>query len=185
MPVDEHTLVGIDDRIYQLAPTRRRLGARAIDLGLLVTLESFVVAPLFFLLPAPLQTGAWTAYYIAAIFYLLLGDTWFRGASLGKQIVGLRVMRLDTGRPPTVKESLVRCLDSARLLTVPGVLFAAIEGPTCAITGRFAVVFAKPYEPPAQLDPKVFGPPPGRVNMDDLGDFLAKKFGSKTGEPKE
>jgi uncharacterized RDD family membrane protein YckC len=185
MPVDEHTLVAIGDRIYQLAPTRRRFGARAIDLGLLVTCENFVAAPLFSLLPAPLQTGAWIAYYMMAIFYLLLGDTWLQGASFGKQLAGLRVVRLDSGRPPTAKESLMRSIDSARLLTVPGVLFAAIEGPDCAIAGRFAVVRAKPYEPPAQLNTQVFGPPPGRVNMDDLGDFLAKKFGQKTEEPKE
>lgn len=185
MPVDEHTLIGIGDRVYQLAPTRRRLGARAIDLGLLITVASFAAAPLFGWLPVDMQTVAWIGFHLMAILYLLLGDTWFQGASFGKQLAGLRVVRLDSGLPPTAKESLVRSLDSARLLTVPGLLFAAIEGPDCAITGRFAVVFAKPYEPPAQLDPQVFGPPPGRVNMDDLGDFLTKKFGPKPEEPKE
>jgi hypothetical protein len=45
---------------------------------------------------------------LAGLAYLLLGDGLFDGRSLGKQLIGLQVISVDTQRTCTFRESLLR-----------------------------------------------------------------------------
>jgi uncharacterized RDD family membrane protein YckC len=46
--------------------------------------------------------------YFAGLLYLLIGDGFFEGRSVGKRLVGLRVISANTDKPCTFKESILR-----------------------------------------------------------------------------
>lgn len=48
------------------------------------------------------------AGYFAGLAYLLLGDGFFDGRSIGKKLIKLRVVSSDTGGPCTFKDSILR-----------------------------------------------------------------------------
>jgi uncharacterized RDD family membrane protein YckC len=48
------------------------------------------------------------AGFYAGIVYLLIGDGLFNGRSLGKKLMGLRVISADTDRPCSFKDSILR-----------------------------------------------------------------------------
>jgi uncharacterized RDD family membrane protein YckC len=48
------------------------------------------------------------AGYFAGLAYLLLGDGFFDGRSVGKKLIKLRVVSSDTGGPCTFKDSILR-----------------------------------------------------------------------------
>ena len=87
------------DRKYLLAagPKRARLArllAKSIDLGLVVVL-SFIAYPWGLAL---------------AIGYLAVSDSLFDGQSIGKRVVGFRVISLEDGRPCGMRQSFIRNL---------------------------------------------------------------------------
>jgi uncharacterized RDD family membrane protein YckC len=49
-----------------------------------------------------------TAGFFAGLAYLLIGDGLFDGRSLGKKLIGLRVVSADTNTPCTFRESILR-----------------------------------------------------------------------------
>ena len=75
-----------------------RLISKAIDLTLVLFLASLPQFSSFFYPLGPL----------AAFLYLLLGDGLMRGRSLGKRLLGLRVIHTPTGKPATFRESIQR-----------------------------------------------------------------------------
>jgi len=48
------------------------------------------------------------AGFFAGIAYLLIGDGFFDGRSLGKKLIGLRVVSADTNTPCTFRDSILR-----------------------------------------------------------------------------
>jgi uncharacterized RDD family membrane protein YckC len=48
------------------------------------------------------------AGFFAGLAYLLIGDGLFDGRSLGKKLIGLRVVSADTNRPCTFRDSILR-----------------------------------------------------------------------------
>jgi uncharacterized RDD family membrane protein YckC len=48
------------------------------------------------------------AGFFAGLTYLLIGDALFDGQSLGKKLVGLRVVSADTHQPCTLRDSILR-----------------------------------------------------------------------------
>ncbi len=87
------------DRKYLLSvgPRRARIArliAKSIDLGLVVVLS-------FFAYPWGLAL---------ALGYLAVSDSLFDGQSLGKRIIGFRVVSLEDGRPCGMRQSFVRNL---------------------------------------------------------------------------
>jgi uncharacterized RDD family membrane protein YckC len=48
------------------------------------------------------------AGFFAGIAYLLIGDGFFDGRSLGKKLIGLRVVSADTNTPCTFRNSILR-----------------------------------------------------------------------------
>lgn len=48
------------------------------------------------------------AGFFAGLAYLLLGDGFFEGRSLGKKLIGLRVVSADTHTPCTFRNSILR-----------------------------------------------------------------------------
>ncbi|NWF75372.1 MAG: RDD family protein [Nitrospirae bacterium] len=48
------------------------------------------------------------AGFLAGLTYLLVGDGLFGGRSLGKKLIGLRVISLETYKPCSFKESILR-----------------------------------------------------------------------------
>jgi len=48
------------------------------------------------------------AGYFAGLAYLLLGDGFFDGRSIGKKLIKLKVVSSDTGGPCTFKDSILR-----------------------------------------------------------------------------
>ena len=48
------------------------------------------------------------AGFFAGLVYLLIGDGLFAGRSLGKKLIGLRVISADTEKPCTFRESIFR-----------------------------------------------------------------------------
>jgi uncharacterized RDD family membrane protein YckC len=48
------------------------------------------------------------AGFFAGLAYLLIGDGFFDGRSLGKKIIGLKVISIDTNAPCTFKDSILR-----------------------------------------------------------------------------
>ncbi len=48
------------------------------------------------------------AGFFAGLAYLLLGDGFFEGRSLGKKLIGLRVVSADTHTPCTFRNSIIR-----------------------------------------------------------------------------
>jgi uncharacterized RDD family membrane protein YckC len=48
------------------------------------------------------------AGFFAGIAYLLIGDGFFDGRSLGKKLIGLRVVSADTNIPCTFRDSILR-----------------------------------------------------------------------------
>lgn len=69
-----------------------RVVAKSIDL--------IIIAAMAELLPR--------AGYLAGIGYLLIGDAFFKGRSIGKKLVGLAVVSKATGLPCSVRESILR-----------------------------------------------------------------------------
>jgi uncharacterized RDD family membrane protein YckC len=49
-----------------------------------------------------------TAGFFAGLAYLLIGDGLFDGRSLGKKLIGLRVVSADTNIPCTFRDSILR-----------------------------------------------------------------------------
>ncbi|MBY0516752.1 MAG: RDD family protein [Bacteriovoracaceae bacterium] len=87
------------DRKYLLAigPKRARLArllAKSIDLGLVVVL-AFIAYPWGLAL---------------AIGYLAVSDSLFDGQSIGKRMIGFRVVSLEDGHPCSMRQSLIRNL---------------------------------------------------------------------------
>ncbi len=48
------------------------------------------------------------AGYFAGLAYLLIGDGLFQGRSLGKKLIGLRVVSADTDKPCSFRDSILR-----------------------------------------------------------------------------
>ncbi|MBM4137081.1 MAG: RDD family protein [Nitrospira sp.] len=48
------------------------------------------------------------AGFFAGLVYLLIGDGLFEGRSLGKKLIGLRVVSADTNKPCTFRDSILR-----------------------------------------------------------------------------
>jgi uncharacterized RDD family membrane protein YckC len=48
------------------------------------------------------------AGFFAGLVYLLIGDGFFDGKSLGKKLIGLRVISVDTNTPCTFRDSILR-----------------------------------------------------------------------------
>jgi uncharacterized RDD family membrane protein YckC len=48
------------------------------------------------------------AGFFAGLAYLLIGDGFFDGRSLGKKLIGLKVISVDTNAPCTFKDSILR-----------------------------------------------------------------------------
>lgn len=48
------------------------------------------------------------AGFFAGLVYLLIGDGLFDGRSLGKKLIGLRVVSVDTNTPCTFRDSILR-----------------------------------------------------------------------------
>jgi uncharacterized RDD family membrane protein YckC len=69
-----------------------RLVGKAIDLIIVIALASVI----------------YPAGPLAAFLYILIGDGFQKGRSLGKRIVGLRVVNTITGKPADFKDSIVR-----------------------------------------------------------------------------
>lgn len=49
-----------------------------------------------------------SAGFFAGLVYLLIGDGLFDGRSLGKKLIGLRVVSVDTNTPCTFRDSILR-----------------------------------------------------------------------------
>jgi hypothetical protein len=94
---------------YAKAESRRRLYAAAID-GLLV-------APIF----ALYWSSASIAFLALGAACILLRDA-VRGRSLGKFLLGLTVVRLETGRPGSARDSVSRNV----IFLLPGANVAAV-----------------------------------------------------------
>jgi uncharacterized RDD family membrane protein YckC len=104
-----------------------RVGSRG-----LARLIDIAVAVLFLALAAAVTSDLWrddeaaravllgTLVVVTFVGYPVLAETWSRGRTLGKLIVGLRVVR-DDGGPVTYRHSLVRALVGLAI-EVPGVL---------------------------------------------------------------
>jgi uncharacterized RDD family membrane protein YckC len=84
------------ERRYPPADARRRLLARAVDLGV-------AVAPLL-LVP---RGHPWAGDILSAALLLCTDSLFGPGRSLGKRLAGLRVIAL-SGRPANVRESFLR-----------------------------------------------------------------------------
>jgi hypothetical protein len=61
-----------------------------------------------FLIVAALTEAIPKIGYFAGLAYLLLGDGLFEGRSIGKRLLGLRVMLIDSGTPCTYRASALR-----------------------------------------------------------------------------
>ena len=48
------------------------------------------------------------AGFFAGLIYLLIGDGLFNGRSLGKKLIGIQVVSVNTFRPCTYRESIIR-----------------------------------------------------------------------------
>jgi uncharacterized RDD family membrane protein YckC len=104
-----------------LAPVGARFGARVIDL-LIVTVPS-AMAILPFVDIDDLEKGilpGWAPLIVLVIagLYEVALVAW-RGQSVGKMAVGLRVARLSNGRNPDVGQAVIRFLLSWALLYIP------------------------------------------------------------------
>src|ERR1700739_3649485 len=75
-----------------------RLIGKAIDLILVFFLASLPQIHAVFYPAGPL----------AAFLYILVGDGLMHGRSLGKRVVGFRVINTTTGKPATFKDSIQR-----------------------------------------------------------------------------
>lgn len=87
------------DRKYLLAvgPRRARIArliAKSIDLGLVIV-AAFIAYPWGLAL---------------ALGYLAVADSLFDGQSIGKRIIGFRVISLEDGRPCGMRQSMIRNL---------------------------------------------------------------------------
>lgn len=71
-------------------------------------LNRFIAKFIDFLIVAVLLKLLPSIGFIAGITYLLIGDGLFDGRSLGKRLVGLRVILLEVGRGCSFKESIIR-----------------------------------------------------------------------------
>jgi uncharacterized RDD family membrane protein YckC len=70
-----------------------RLVGKSIDLILMIALASLPIYP---------------ANALAAFLYVLICDGFKDGRSLGKRVVGLRVINTTTGKPASLQDSIVR-----------------------------------------------------------------------------
>jgi uncharacterized RDD family membrane protein YckC len=69
--------------------------------------------------------------YFAGLAYLIIGDGLFEGKSLGKRLLGLKVIFYETGEPCTLRSSVIRNFVFAigyLLMTIPfiGFIFPSI-----------------------------------------------------------
>jgi len=118
-----------------LAPLSLRVSAHLIDLGLVTVVAEVVAWTLELQNPGLLQNmismvvGAVHPYFVIYLLYLVLAE-WAVGASLGKLLMGLRVIT-DKGHPVTLWAALVRNLIGyferlpvlAAFLALPTILF--------------------------------------------------------------
>ena len=99
-----------------LAPMAGRAAARLVD-GVIVAVPA-VAGVLWLGSPLPALARLTVLFGVLAVF--AIGYEWLttatRGATPGKRLAGVRVVRLDTGLAPVAGASLVRCL----VLLLPG-----------------------------------------------------------------
>ena len=109
----------------------KRVWATLLDM-LVVSIYAFVIFR-FILIPLDAmeslgQTLAILLFSIPAFLYHLLMEIFFNGQSVGKKIVGIKVMD-NTGKEPTVSQYLVRWIlgfGNYAMMTVPYVIFLVI-----------------------------------------------------------
>jgi uncharacterized RDD family membrane protein YckC len=107
---------------YHYAALLRRFGAALIDLVLLVIATAVIALP-FGVLAAALAytpgTLAWVTAWLFGPLALILFGLWVvyftyleatTGQTLGKRALGLRVVDLRSGRPPSFSQALARTL---------------------------------------------------------------------------
>ena len=95
-----------EEKEFPRANLLNRFLAKFIDFLLIGTLATIVTAPI----------GS-----LAALTYSLIADGFFDGRSLGKKVIGLRVVNLRTGMPCNFKDSMLRNIPIAAV-----VMFALI-----------------------------------------------------------
>jgi len=95
------------------------------------------------------------AGFYAGLVYILIGDGLFGGRSLGKRLVGLRVVSAMSGKPCTIRESAIR-----NSIFGVGYFFTVLQW-----VGWFFVLIAAVFEFVVLL---------GNKDLKRLGDEMAK-----------
>jgi uncharacterized RDD family membrane protein YckC len=180
------SLVEIQGQKFLRATWQERVGARVLE-GVL----TFFAVPMALGFVAPLlhpwlAATLWLLCLFAGLAFIMVGDHWLRGAGVGKRMLGLRVMHARHGTPPSAGQCFLRSLKSCTYLSLWGLLANGYDEVKGHNSEEFAVVRARALPPslPAPVEAPTDAPQ-SRVNFDDLGDFLSKKFGSKGGDPQE
>jgi len=149
----ESDIITILGQQYRRATWPRRIAARLIDI--------FVVIGIWMVGTRILGDG-WLAFAVPlAIIYLLIGNALFGGRSLGKRLIGIRIVERRHGGPCSVIQDLVRhrYLFFANPIVLLLTAYDASQG--CFDEPELYVVFASPLtsteretlkEKPAKLD---------------------------------
>lgn len=101
------------------ADPETRLLAAAIDL--ILYLVPILILPKILIIPK----AGWIGWFLAST-YLLTKDSLFFGQSMGKRIMNLQVIRIDTGHPAGFKDSVIR--NFVFLVPYLNILMVLVEG---------------------------------------------------------
>ncbi|PZF71951.1 RDD family protein [Taibaiella soli] len=133
------------DLEFKIAPFMKRVWATLLDM-LVVSVYAFVVFE-FILIPLDVpetmgQTLAILLVSIPAFLYHLLMEIFFNGQSVGKKLVGIKVMDKE-GNEPTLSQYLVRWilgLSNYAMMTVPYIIFLVIISGGAYIFALFSLL---------------------------------------------
>ena len=178
--------VEIQGQRFLRATWQERIAARVLEGALaffLVPLAMGIVAPL---LHPGLAATLGLLCLFAGLAFIMVGDHWLRGAGIGKRMLGLRVIHARHGTPPSAGQCFLRSLKSCTYLSLWGLLANGYDDAKGNNSDEFAVVRARALPPslPTPVQAPA-GASQSRVKFDDLGDFMAKKFGPKSGDSRE
>lgn len=156
---------------HRLASLGKRVVAKMIDLAVAnVLFFTGLAVPALLSFSSPLWAAAGLVFgAVAAFTYLLFADAW-QGRSLGKRLVGLKVVDFQTGAACSPFESFVRNAAGLGLLRI----FQVAEESANIEAGNYRgsiVVDLKPDRNPHQVQQPAQPPSQVRIDFDGIAEY--------------
>jgi hypothetical protein len=168
----------IRDQSYDVAPWLLRIAAKSIDAGLCYGVLIFIGPILSLMLPEIAVFAVMVLLLGVSLWWWFTSDAILQGASVGKRLIGLRLVHQRHGSAPSSLQAALRQLKYSTFLSLWGLMAHSYdERHGRSQDDGFVTVQVKKPGLPAAPPPL----PPSRrpMNLEALGAFLSDRYADK------